>query len=417
MKIAHIAPPWIAIPPKNYGGTEIVLYNLIEEQVAQGHDVTLFAPGDSLTSARLVSFYPQSLLATGVPWQGHPKAFYHTFKAVEYIKKHDFDILHTHLSSAADMYVYPLAADVGIPHITTLHSRFPFDRIQTWTGDADDLYMEWAANVPFVAISERARDEVKHPLNFVGIVHHGLPREQFQPTTYNTEDFFCWLGRIVPDKGTHLAIEAAKKAGVRLILAGTIDTYVNESVTYYEREIKPQIDGDQIQYIGPANMQQKVDLFSRARGFLNSIQWEEPFGMVMIEAMAVGCPVIAIARGAASEIIEHRRTGFLVQNVDDMARYVPHIEEIDRETVLATTRKRFSVETMTRKYTTVYKKVIATYRASRHAETCIATPRRTERSLVTPPSMFKTDVPVLAAYPVMPTTTTASAMLEAEPQS
>lgn len=107
MKIAHIAPPWIAIPPRNYGGTEIVLYNLVEEQVAQGHDVTLFAPGDARTSAKLISFFPRSLIAAGVPWQGHLKAYYHLSQAVEYIKEHDFDIVHTHLSSSADMYLFP----------------------------------------------------------------------------------------------------------------------------------------------------------------------------------------------------------------------------------------------------------------------------------------------------------------------
>lgn len=407
MKIAHIAPPWIAVPPQNYGGTEIVLYNLIEEQVAQGHDVTLFAPGDARTSARLISFFPQSLIASGVPWQGHLKAFYHMFKAVEYIKKHDFDILHTHLSSGSDMYIFPLTADLHIPHVTTLHSRFPFDRVQSWTGDADKLYMEWAVNVPFVAISERARDEVKHPLNFVGIVHHGLPRSQFKPTTDKVEDFFFWMGRIVPDKGTHLAIQAAKEANVRLILAGTIDTYVKESIDYYEQQVKPAVDGDQIQYIGPVNLQQKIDLFSRARGFLNPIQWEEPFGMVMIEAMAVGCPVISIARGAATEIIEHGRTGFLVHDVHEMAQYIAHIDEIDRATVLESARRRFSVETMARRYTTIYKKVIATYRASRLVETRITSGRQQQRPQASSPSLLKKDLSALVSYPVTPQARTA----------
>ena len=138
MKIAHIAPPWISIPPKNYGGTETVLYNLVEEQVAQGHDVTLFAAGDATTSAKLVSFFPHSLLESGVPWQGHLKAYYHLHKAVEYIKDHDFDVVHTHLSSSADMYLFPLMSHLAVPHVMTLHSHFPFDRVQSWTGDADD---------------------------------------------------------------------------------------------------------------------------------------------------------------------------------------------------------------------------------------------------------------------------------------
>src|SRR5215813_10185165 len=173
MKIAHIAPPWLAIPPKNYGGTEIVIYNLVEEQVAQGHDVTLFAPADAQTSARLISFYPCSLIEAGVPWQAHLKAYYHYHKAVEYIKSHHFDVVHTHLSSASDMYVYPLLDTVSTPVISTLHSRFPFDRVASWTGNADEHYLEWLASVGIVAISESAREDVPHELNFLGVIHHG----------------------------------------------------------------------------------------------------------------------------------------------------------------------------------------------------------------------------------------------------
>src|SRR5436309_3739327 len=325
MKIAHIVPPWIPIPPKNYGGTEIVIYNLVEEQVAQGHDVTLLAPSDARTSAKLVSFLPQSLIDGGVPWQGHLKAYYHLHKSVNYVKTHPFDIVHTHLSSSADMYIFPLMVSVTTPHVTTLHSRFPFDRVGSWTGDADKYFMEWASSVPMIAISESARNEVSHPLNFVGIVHHGLPMQQFQPTVKQPEDFFVWLGRLFPEKGAHLAIEAAKKAGVPIVLAGTVDSHVPDSVRYFEEVIKPQIDDQQVKYIGPVGMEQKVDLLSRARGFLNPIQWEEPFGMVMIEAMAVECPVISFSRGAASEIVAHRKSGFLVHDVHEMIHFIPKI--------------------------------------------------------------------------------------------
>ncbi|MBV8695281.1 MAG: glycosyltransferase family 4 protein, partial [Ktedonobacteraceae bacterium] len=311
MKIAHIAPPWIAVPPKNYGGTEVVIYNLVEEQVAQGHDVTLLAPGDAKTSAKLVSFFPKSLRATDVPWSAHAKAFYHLYKAVEYVEDHDFDILHTHLSSSADMYLFPFISHLSTAHIMTLHSRFPFDRVDAWKGDADQYYMEWASSVPMVAISKSARDEVTYPLNFVGVVHHGLPMTKFKPTVDKPEKFFVWLGRMVADKGTHRAIEAAKRARVPLVLAGIVDRSVQESVDYFEDAIKPHIDGDQIRYIGPVDHEQKVDLLSRAIGFLNPIEWEEPFGIVMIEAMAVGCPVITFSRGAAPEIVKHGKTGFL----------------------------------------------------------------------------------------------------------
>lgn len=357
MKIAHIAPPWIAIPPKNYGGTEIVIFNLVEEQVAQGYDVTLFAPGDAKTSAKLISFFPKSLIDSGVPWSAHLRAYYHVQKSLEYAK--EFDIVHTHLSSSSDLYIFPLTAGLTTPHVTTLHSRFPFDRVQSWTGDADAFYMEWAPNVPIVAISEAARDEVPYPLHFVGVVHHGLPMHQFQPTGRKQGDFFVWLGRFVPEKGTHLAIEAAKRAGVPLVLAGTIDRYQQESIHYFEQMIKPHIDNEQVKYVGPVNMKQKISLLSRACGFLNPIEWEEPFGMVMIEAMALGCPVISFARGAAPELIVHGKTGFLVHDVNEMVRFIPRIDDIDRHVTRMHVERRFSVRIMAKKYVKIYQKVIA----------------------------------------------------------
>lgn len=359
MKIAHIAPPWLAIPPKNYGGTELVLFNLIEEQVAQGHDVTLFAPADARTSAKVIPFLSQSLIDAGIPWQAHLKAYYHLHKSVEYIRTHDFDIVHTHLSSSADMYLFPLMASVDTPHIMTLHSRFPFDRVGAWMGDADKFYMQWALAVPIVAISKQARSEVPFALNFTGIVHHGLPLEKFPLSEEESQPYFAWLGRIMPEKGAHLAIEAAKLAGVPLILAGNIDHHLQESVDYFEQQVKPHIDDDQICYIGPVNMEQKIDLLSHARGLLNPITWEEPFGMVMIEAMALGCPVITFARGAAPEIVVHATSGFIVHDVQEMVQFMVRVEELDRTQVRAHIEQNFSARAMVEKYTKLYKKVIS----------------------------------------------------------
>lgn len=411
MKIAHIAPPWIAIPPKHYGGTEVVLYNLIEEQIAQGHDVKLFAPDDAKTSAKLVSFFSQSLLADGIPWPAHLKAFYHFYKAVEYVKEHSFDIVHTHLSSASDMYLFPLTAHLLVPHIMTLHSRFPFDRVGSWIGDTDKLYMEWASSVPMVAISNAARNEVPFRLDFVGVVHHGLPMVKFRPTGEPPADYFAWLGRIVPEKGPHLAIKAAKKAGVPLVLAGTVDAYVPASVDYFESMIKPEIDQQQVKYIGPVDMQQKIELLSRAKGFLNPIEWEEPFGMVMIEAMAVGCPVISFARGAAPEIVAHRKNGFLVQDVDEMADFIPQVEMLQRSVVRAHIEQNFSVRVMAEKYTHLYKKVMMSSRL----RSAIVASSQVRRPLMTPsPLRIKTNEPVPVLSPASQTARTA---LEAEPTS
>ena len=366
MRIAQIAPPWIPIPPKQYGGTENVIYHLVEEQVAQGHDVTLIAPGDSKTSAKLVSFYPKSLLESGVPWTMHLKAFYHLQKAVDYIKEQRFDIVHTHLSSSSDMYLFPLTAHLGTPHVSTLHSIFPFDRDarSNRTGDADSLYMEWAPFLPMVAISESARQNVPYPLNFVGIVHHGLYIQDFKPVRRRMGENFVWLGRFMPEKGAHLAIEAAKQAHVPLVLAGVIDRHSRISMDYFEQLIKPQIGKDQITYSGPVNMRQKNNLFGRSRGFLNPIEWEEPFGMVMIESMAMGCPVISFARGAASEIIVNDETGFLVDTVDDMASAIAKIDKIDRVAIRKYVEQNFSSQAMAKNYIEIYKKIIKKHKVN-----------------------------------------------------
>jgi glycosyltransferase involved in cell wall biosynthesis len=360
MKIAHIAPPWLAIPPKNYGGTEIVLYNLIEEQVTQGHDVTLFAPDDAKTSAKLVSFFPRSLIDCEVPWHAHLKAYYHYHKAVEYIKSHQFDVVHTHLSSSADMYIYPLLGPASTPIVATLHSRFPFDRVGSWTGDADQYYLEWLASAPIIAISESARTDVPYLLNFIDVIHHGLPTENFSPTVEQPEDFLVWLGRFVPEKGAHLAIEAAKVSGRPLVLAGTVDQHVPDSVNYFEHAIKPHLDDEQIRYVGPVGMEQKIDLFSRAHGLLNPIEWKEPFGMVIIEAMAVGCPVISFAKGSTPELISHGKSGFLVNDVNEMIHHIQRLGSLDRKAIRTYAEENFSVRVMAEKYTRAYNKVITT---------------------------------------------------------
>lgn len=362
MKIAHIAPAWITIPPKNYGGTENVIHNLIEEQVTQGHDVTLLAPEDAQTSARHVSFFARSLMECDVPWQSHLKAFYHLYKSIKYLQGHakDFDIIHTHLSSPSDMYTFPLLESLDLPYVTTLHSQFPFDHIETdWRGDADDYYMEWLTQTPMVAISESARsqEQAKFPLNFVAVVHHGLNLQDFPRPVKQAEDFFVWLGRLTPDKGAHLAIEACRKAGARLMLAGIVDDYIPEAQHYFHETIEPQIDGEQIRYIGPVDKEERDKLLRGAQALLNPLQWEEPFGMVMLEAMATGCPVISFSRGAAPEIISSERVGFLVQNVEEMVECMPRVSKICRDEVREHVERHFSARLMAHKYLQVYQNV------------------------------------------------------------
>jgi glycosyltransferase involved in cell wall biosynthesis len=179
----------------------------------------------------------------------------------------------------------------------------------------------------------------------------------------------------MPEKGAHLAIEAAKRSHVPLVLAGIIDRHSKVSMDYFEQVIKPQIGKDQISYIGPVNMRQKNNLFGRARGFLNPIEWEEPFGMVMIEAMALGCPVISFARGAAPEIISNGDTGYLVNTLDEMVSTIPHIEEIDRNTVRKHIERNFSSRVMAAKYIEIYEKVIGMQKQRVSAQETLTEPR------------------------------------------
>lgn len=350
-----IAPPWISVPPQNYGGTETVIAFIVEELVAQGHDVTLFASGDSGTAAKLVSFFPKSLISEGVPWQASLKAYFHLHKALEQAEA--FDVVHTHLSSTSDMFMFPLMADLKTPHVTTLHSNFPFDRVNDWIGDADQYFLEWVRPAPLVTVSHRARANLPFDLNVAGVVHLGVPMRDYRFTDAAPDSYFAWLGRFTEEKGPHLAIEAAKRAGVPLVLAGIIERDFKRSVDYFHQQIEPHIDNDRVKYIGPVNMEQKVALLSQARGFLNPITWEEPGATVVIEAMALGCPVIGFARGVVPELILDGKTGFLVNTVDEMVACIPRIGEIDRRTTHLHVDNTLSARVMAEKYVGIYEKL------------------------------------------------------------
>ncbi len=361
MKIAQIAPPWFSIPPKTYGGTEGVIFNLVQAQVELGHDVTLFAPADTQTSAKLVSFIPRSLRQEGVPWSSHAKAYYHLYKSIQAAAADDFDIIHTHLSASDSLYIFPLMAKIATAHVSTLHSNFPFDHVQGWIGDADDCFLKsWAAAIPVVIISESARHTAPQDLKIVGVVHNGISMHDYFLPEQPPGEELVWLGRFMPEKGPDLAIAAAKRAQKKLVLAGTIDRGVQESVRYFHDVIAPQIDQQQIRYIGPVNTKQKIKLLGHARGFLNPIQWEEPFGMVMIEAMALGCPVISFERGAASELIVDGETGFLVHNVEEMVLAIPRLTSLDRNAIHEHVNHNFSARVMALKYIKMYYKVRST---------------------------------------------------------
>ncbi|WP_160145702.1 glycosyltransferase family 4 protein [Dictyobacter aurantiacus] len=363
MKIAQVAPPWIAIPPKSYGTTEYVVYHLVEELVALGHEVTLFAPADAHTSAKQVSFIPKSLITEGVPWQATLKAYYHLHKSLEYIAEHDFDIVHTHLASSSDMYIFPLTALMSMPHVMTLHGYFPFDRtIDNWTGDADGYFMEWAQHVPLVATSESARKQVAQltpQAHFAGVVHHGIHIDKCEISAQPVGDYFIWQGRFTYETGAHLAIEAARRARQPLILAGIKESHNRDAMDYYRHLVEPYINGQDIRYIGPAMYRNNIELLRQARALLAPLQWEEPFGVEMIKAMAMGCPVISFAAGAATEIVDHGRTGFLAHDAEEMAHYMNYISNIDRQHVHAHAERYFSAHGMAEKYLAIYRNIIA----------------------------------------------------------
>jgi glycosyltransferase involved in cell wall biosynthesis len=355
MKIAMIAPPWISIPPQNYGGTETVIASIVEELVGLGHDVTLFASGDSRTSAKLVSFFPRSLIAEGTPWQAALKPYFHLHRSLEQASA--FDVVHTHLSSTADMFIFPLMEKMTTPHVTTMHSNFPFDRVLDWIGDADKYFLDWIKPAPLVTVSHRARQNIPYDVNVAGVVHLGVPMQQYRFDAQPPEDYFTWLGRFAPAKGAHLAIQAAKRAGVPIKLAGIIEHGIKESEDYFKREVEPLIDGDRVQFLGPANMEQKLKLLGRARGFLNPITWEEPGATVVLEAMAVGCPVIGFARGVVPELIVDGRTGFVVQTLDEMVAAIGRIGEIDRRATHEHVDHSFSARAMAEKYVRIYEQL------------------------------------------------------------
>jgi glycosyltransferase involved in cell wall biosynthesis len=252
--------------------------------------------------------------------------------------------------------------------------------------------MQWAPFVPMVAISKSAQAEAPQALQFVGVVHNGMSMKENRPSVKSQGAYFAWLGRFAPEKGAHLAIEAAKRAGVPIKLVGNVQRH-QESMRYFRQVIEPRIDNDQVRYIGPVNIRQKVNLLGRARGFLNPIEWEEPFGMVMIEAMALGCPVISFARGAAPEIVVHGETGYLVRDVDEMVSCIPRIDEIDRNATRIYVERNFSAHAMTERYMQVYRKVIE---MSREALKLKASEVSTSKPLVAPePALVKAALPAL----------------------
>jgi glycosyltransferase involved in cell wall biosynthesis len=345
MKIALLAPFEEPVPPKKYGGTELVAYNLAEELTKMGHDVTLFASGDSQTSAKLAKCTPaavrtqrearNNLTRIALNYQG-------LAVAIKLINEGKFDIVHNHIGWQALLFDNIIEA----PIITTLHG--------TLADPTENQMYKSVKKSPFISISDSQRRHSKI-LNYVGTVYNGIDLDGFDYSTKPGE-YLAFLGRICHDKGPRYAIEIAKSTGHKLIIAAKVDP-VDEK--YFEQVIEPLIDGDQIQFIGEVDHPGKVELLKNAKALLSPLQWDEPFGLVNIEAMACGTPVIAINRGSMPEIIIDGETGYLCSNVDEMVDRVGQVDGISRATARKHVEDNFSSRLMAERYLAAYKELVA----------------------------------------------------------
>ena len=336
MKIAQIAPLAESVPPRLYGGTERVVSYLTEELVRLGHDVTLFASGDSETSARLVACSQRALRLD--PAVADPVA--HLTLMLERVRQHahEFDILHFHVEHLH----LPLFRPIARKTVTTLHGRLDGP-------DLPDLYREFA-DMPLVSISQSQR----RPLgfgNWVGTVYHGLPREvcPFNPARGS---YYAFLGRVSPEKGLERAIDIARRANVRLRIAAKVDRADED---YFAERIAPLLKSPGIEFVGEVNEAQKPAFLGNAIALLFPIDWPEPFGLAMIEAMSCGTPVLAWPNGSVPEVIEHGRTGLVVQSVDEAVAALPAVARLDRLAVRERCEQRFSAARMAHDYLSVYR--------------------------------------------------------------
>ncbi|HEX9155754.1 MAG TPA: glycosyltransferase family 4 protein [Nitrospira sp.] len=349
MRIAQVAPLWESVPPKLYGGTERIVSYLTEELVRLGHDVTLFASGDSLTAARLEPICAHALrLNTGIFNRDAPM----TMLMEQALGKSGvFDIIHSHL----DFMGFPLGRRNATPMVTTFHGRLDLPELQP-------VFREYA-EMPMVSISDAQRRPVSWA-NWQGTVYHGLPQELY---TFHEEPgrYLAFLGRIAPEKRPDHAIEIAKRVGMPLRIAAKVDPMDRE---YFQSEIEPLLSHPLIEYLGEITDAEKNEFLGGAAALVCPYDWPEPFGLVLIEALACGTPVLAYRRGSIPEIIEDQSTGFVCEGLNEMAAAVHRIQEIDRHRCRRVFEERFSAERMAFDYLRVYELLVAKTREAPEAE-------------------------------------------------
>ena len=339
MRIAQVAPLFESVPPKFYGGTERIVSWLTEDLVRLGHEVTLFASGDSMTAARLVSGCPEALRLN----PGCVDQLAHHVNMLEKVfsEKDNFDLIHFHI----DYLHFPLSRRAGIANVTTLHGRLDIP-------DLTPLFRTYS-DMPVVSISDAQRKPLPW-VNWQGTVHHGLPENSLsfygEPGKY-----LAFLGRISPEKRPDLAIDTARRIGIPLKLAAKVDVVDRE---YFEAIIKPRLAPPDIEYIGEISESEKGEFLGNALALMFTIDWPEPFGLAMIEALACGTPVIARPCGSVPEVIRPGVTGYIVESVDEMTAAVGKIEKLSREGCRKEFESRFTAEIMVDRYEQVYRRLI-----------------------------------------------------------
>lgn len=340
MNIAIISPLFESVPPATYGGTERVVSHLTETLVQLGHSVTLFASGDSKTSAELVAGWPESLRRTKLPVNpvtAHLLLMERVFERAE-----EYDILHFH----TDLFQYPLATRQNVPFVSTQHGRLDIPELVP-------MYREFE-NVPVSSISRSQRTPLAW-LNWVGNVLHGIPISLYGPN-YSPEGYLAFLGRISPEKGIENAIEIARRAGLPLKVAAKIDKADED---YYNTSVKSLIEtSPHVEFIGEIGDKDKAEFLGNARALLFPIEWPEPFGLVMIEAMACGTPVIAFRHGSVPEVLKDRVTGFIVEDVASATEAIDSLDLISRRRCRLEFETHFTSTRMANDYLKLYLKLV-----------------------------------------------------------
>jgi len=340
MRIAQVSPLYESVPPRYYGGTERVVSYLTDELVRQGHDVTLFASGDSVTDATLVAVAPRSLRLDDrcVDQLAHHILLLERVSSVAA----QFDVIHFHI----DYLHFPLSRRQAVPHVTTLHGRLDLPDLQPLYREFDDI--------PVVSISDAQRLPLPGA-NWVATVPHGLPTDLYRGHE-TAGEYLAFIGRISPEKGVDRAIEIGRRSGLPLRLAAKVDDVDRQ---YFDEQIAPLLEQPGIEFVGEIGERDKDEFLGRARALVFPIDWPEPFGLVMIEAMACGTPVIAFPAGSVPEVLEDEITGFIVDGVDDAVQAVERAATIDRRRVRAEFERRFTATRMAGDYVRLYEQLAA----------------------------------------------------------